>query len=165
MRIFKFGGASVKDAVAVKNMVRVLQDTGYDNTFVVVSAMGKTTNAMEAVVDAYFKDKKALGESMKFIVEFHRAIVEELFEEKDHEVYEEVGSLFDEIRGFLAWNKSPNYNFVYDQVVGYGELLSTVIISQYLNHVGLTNTWLDVRQLIKTDSNYRDVPLRNHPVE
>ena len=157
MRIFKFGGASVKDAAAVKNMVRVLQDTGYENTFVVVSAMGKTTNAMEAVVNAYFKDKKALGDAIKYVVEFHRDIVEELFEDKDHEVYEEVGSLFDEIRGFLAWNKSPNYNFVYDQVVGYGELLSTVIISQFLNEAGIENTWLDVRRLIKTDSNYRDV--------
>ena len=157
MRIFKFGGASVKDAGAVENLVRVLQDTGYKNTFVVISAMGKTTNAMEAVVDAYFSDKKAVKPAIKAVIDFHQNILTELFEEKTHPIYEEVDSLFDEIRGFLAWNKSPNYNFVYDQVVGYGELLSTTIISHYLNKSGIDNTWLDVRQLIKTDSNYRDV--------
>lgn len=157
MRIFKFGGASVKDAGAVKNLVSVLKDTGSDNTFVVISAMGKTTNAMEAVVDAYFSDKKTVRTAIEFVFDFHQAIIKELFEDQGHPVYDEVNALFEEIQGFLAWNKSPNYNFVYDQVVGYGELLSTTIISQYLNSEGISNTWLDVRQLIKTDSNYRDV--------
>ncbi|MGI9547228.1 MAG: aspartate kinase [Flavobacteriaceae bacterium] len=157
MRIFKFGGASVKDAEAVRNMVRVLNETGYDNTFVVVSAMGKTTNAMEAIVNAYFNEKEQIAPGIDEVVSFHQKILEELFEDKNHGVYKRVLSLIDEVKGFLAWNKSPNYNFVYDQVVCYGELLSTLIISEYMNEVGLTNTWLDVRNLIKTDSNYRDV--------
>ena len=132
MRVYKFGGASVKDATAVKNVVRVLQETGYDNTLVVISAMGKTTNAMEAVVDAYFQDKSSIKKATDVVVDFHHEILEELFEDASHPVYEQVNELFDEVKGFLAWNKSPHYNFVYDQVVCYGELLSTLIISHYL---------------------------------
>ncbi len=157
MRIFKFGGASVKDAGAVENLVRVLKDTGHSDTFVVVSAMGKTTNAMEAIVDAYFEDKSKVPAAIREVEKFHMDIMESLFENKEHPVYSEVSVLFDEIRGFLAWNKSPHYNFVYDQVVGYGELLSTTIISSYLNQQKIDNSLIDVRGLIKTDSNYRDV--------
>ena len=157
MRIYKFGGASVKDANAVKNLLRVLQDTGYDQTFVVVSAMGKTTNAMEAIVDAYFNEKNEVASAIAEVEKFHANIISQLFEDPSHAVYAKVSTLFDEVRGFLAWNKSPHYNFVYDQVVCYGELLSTVIISEYLNSASLENSWIDVRNLIKTDSNYRDV--------
>ena len=157
MRIYKFGGASVKDAEAVRNLERVLALTGVDDTFVVISAMGKTTNAMEEIVDSYFDNKRGMVEAIAEVHEFHLKIVEDLFQDKDHAVFKSVAALLDELRGFLAWNKSPNYNFVYDQVVCYGELLSTVIISAYLNKAGIENSWLDVRNLIKTDSNYRDV--------
>ena len=157
MRVYKFGGASVKDAQGVVNVLRVLRDTGHKNTFVVVSAMGKTTNAMEAIVDAYFNKKEDLQPAISKVITFHQRILEELFQEPGHPVYGEVKSLYDEVQGFLAWNKSPNYNFVYDQVVCYGELLSTTIISHYLSQQGLDNTLLDVRNIIKTDSNYRDV--------
>lgn len=157
MRIFKFGGASVKDAEGVRNLVRVLEETGTDRTFLIVSAMGKTTNAMEAVVDAYFNDKPSVPEALEAVEAFHFGILRELFPPEGHPIYERVRSLFEEVRGFLAWNKSPKYNFVYDQVVGYGELLSTVIVSAYLNDTGIRNTWLDIRNYIKTDSNYRDV--------
>ena len=157
MRIYKFGGASVKDAQGVQNLVRVLEETGVEKTFLVVSAMGKTTNAMEAVVDAYFKDKPGVPAAMEAMQSFHMEVLKELFPAEGHPVYERVRSLFEEVRGFLAWNKSPKYNFVYDQVVGYGELLSTVIVSAYLHESGIPNTWLDIRDYIKTDSNYRDV--------
>ncbi|MEJ2584830.1 MAG: aspartate kinase [Robiginitalea sp.] len=157
MRIFKFGGASVKDAEGVRNLVRVLEETGTEKTFLIVSAMGKTTNAMEAVVNAYFNDKPSVSIALEAVQDFHFGILRELFPAEGHPVYDSVRSLFEEVRGFLAWNKSPKYNFVYDQVVGYGELLSTVIISAYLNHSGIGNTWLDIRNYIKTDSNYRDV--------
>ena len=157
MRIFKFGGASVKDAEGVRNLVRVLEETGTEKTFLIVSAMGKTTNAMEAVVDAYFTDKPSVSAALEAVQIYHFGILRELFPAEGHPVYERVRSLFEEVRGFLAWNKSPKYNFVYDQVVGYGELLSTVIVSAYLNDSGISNTWLDIRNYIKTDSNYRDV--------
>ncbi|MDG1571204.1 aspartate kinase [Robiginitalea sp. M366] len=156
MRVFKFGGASVKDAEGVRNVLQVLRETGTEQTFLVVSAMGKTTNAMEAVVRAYFEDKEALSGALAQVEEFHTRILGDLFPAATHPVYTRVRDLFAEVRGFLAWNKSPKYSFVYDQVVGYGELLSTAIVSAYLKAEGLSNTWLDIREYIKTDANYRD---------
>lgn len=156
MKVYKFGGASVKDAAGVKNVVKVLQEQGHEKTLVVISAMGKTTNAMEKVVEAYFKDRDSVPAFMEEVVQFHRQIVGELFADAAHPVHPRLEVLFEEVRGFLAWNKSPKYAFVYDQVVGYGELLSTTIVSSYLNLVGIHNQWLDVRNLIKTDSDHRD---------
>jgi aspartate kinase len=156
MKIFKFGGASVKDAEGIQNLVKVLRHTGYDNTLLVVSAMGKTTNAMEDVVNAYFKDKVGLSAALQEVMNYHNAILSDLFSNDKHPIFQKVSLLFDEVKGFLAWNKSPNYNFVYDQVVCYGELLSTTILSEYLNGIGIKNEWIDVRNLIKTDTGYRD---------
>ncbi|MBD0779549.1 aspartate kinase [Maribacter sp. ANRC-HE7] len=156
MRIFKFGGASVKDAAGVQNLVKVLKEVGHENTLLVVSAMGKSTNAMEKVVNFYFEDKNVLNSAVQEVVEYHNAIMLDLFNSDKHPIFDRVKVLFDEVRGFLAWNKSPNYNFVYDQVVGYGELVSTTILSAYLNDEGIKNSWLDVRDFIKTDNNYRD---------
>ena len=156
MRIFKFGGASVKDANGVNNLVKVLNEVGHENTLIVVSAMGKTTNAMEKVVNSYFEDKASLSAAIHEVIKYHDDIMIELFQNNKKPVFELVKTLFDEVQGFLAWNKSPNYSFVYDQVVGYGELVSTTIISSYLNEVGIKNSWLDVRDFIKTDRSYRD---------
>ena len=156
MRIFKFGGASVKDAEGVRNVVSVLEKVGLENTLLVVSAMGKTTNAMEAVVDAYFENEAELDDKIQFVADYHKAIINQLFEAKNHGIHHRLNTLIEEFRGFLLWNKSPKYAFVYDQVVGYGELISTSILSAYLEEVGIENTWLDVRELIKTDSDYRD---------
>ncbi|WP_405251281.1 aspartate kinase [Dokdonia sp. Asnod3-C12] len=155
MQVFKFGGASVKDADGVKNVATVLQTMGGGEKLVIVSAMGKMTNAMEAIVTAYFDDKSSLPEHIEHTVAYHREITNHLFEKGD-EVLEKIKELFAELKGFLAWNKSPKYDFVYDQIVCYGELISTTIISAYLNKQGLANTWLDARRLIKTDSSYRD---------
>ena len=157
MRIFKFGGASVKDADGVKNLVKVLEVTGHENTLLVVSAMGKTTNAMEAVVDSYFGKEGDFATAFNETIDFHNNILEGLFENPSDPVFTKVNTLFEEVRGFLAWNKSPKYNFVYDQVVGYGELVSTTIVGAYLKKVGMENNWLDVRDFIKTDNSYRDV--------
>lgn len=159
MRVFKFGGASVKDADGVKNVVNVLNQMGHKDTLVVISAMGKTTNAMEKVVEAYFKDKDAVVGILQEVMDYHDGILGDLFENPSHPVYARVKLLFEEVKGFLTWNKSPKYAFVYDQVVGYGELVSTTIVSEYLNEVGLSNAWLDVRTLIKTDNNYRDAQI------
>ena len=156
MRIFKFGGASVKDGEGVRNLVKVLGEVGHENTLLVISAMGKTTNSMEAVVNAYFEDKQGLPGAIQEVITYHNKILNDLFENPGHPIYGKIKVLFDEVQGFLAWNKSPKYNFVYDQVVGYGELVSTAIVSEYLNEAGVINTLLDVRNLIKTDSSYRD---------
>ena len=156
MQIFKFGGASVKDADGVKNLAHVLSKVGYNNTLIVVSAMGKTTNAMETVIANYFDAKHQLQSSLQEVKKFHNNILLDLFENEKHLVFKTVDKLFQEIVLFFDHNKSPNYNFVYDQVIGFGELISTTIISHYLNEIGITNTWLDVRTFIKTDDYYRN---------
>ena len=155
MRVFKFGGASVKDALGVKNLVSVLEQVGHENTLIVISAMGKTTNAMEVVIGNYFNNQAELQSALQEVVKYHNQIIFDLFENEMHPVFNTVKALFDELKAFLKTNKSPDYNFVYDQVIGYGELVSTTIISAYLNEVGYKNNWIDVRQLIKTDDYYR----------
>ncbi|MFM1878014.1 MAG: hypothetical protein RLZZ241_880 [Bacteroidota bacterium] len=156
MRVFKFGGASVKDAAGVRNVVEVLRQTGTEKTFLVISAMGKTTNAMEEVVKAYFDDRSSVSDALQIVIDYHESILSELFPVPGHSVYAQVLGLFEEVRGFLAWNKSPKKSFVYDQIVGYGELLSTTILSAFLTDNGIKNTWIDIRNFIKTDAAYRD---------
>lgn len=155
MRVFKFGGASVKDALGVKNLVSVLEQVGHENTLIVISAMGKTTNAMEVVIGNYFNNQAELQSALQEVIKYHNQIIFDLFENEMHPVFNTVKALFEELKAFLKTNKSPDYNFVYDQVIGYGELVSTTIISAYLNEVGYKNNWIDVRQLIKTDDYYR----------
>lgn len=155
MRVYKFGGASVKDADGVKNLAKVLQTTGYDNTLVVVSAMGKTTNKMELVIKNYFENKDELQSAIHEVIKCHNDILVDLFDNNRLQVFTVVKALFDELNTFFKSNKSPDYNYVYDQVIGYGELISTTIISHYLNEIGLKNNWVDVREFIKTDNYYR----------
>ena len=155
MQVFKFGGASVKDASGVKNLAKVLQKVGHEKTLIVVSAMGKTTNALEVVINNYFNNKKELQSSLQEVKKYHNAILLDLFENEQHPIFKTLSILFDELNAFLKSNKSPDYNFVYDQVIGYGELVSTRIISGYLNETGFQNDWLDVREFIKTDNYYR----------
>ncbi|MBT8272726.1 MAG: aspartate kinase, partial [Bacteroidia bacterium] len=156
MRIFKFGGASVKDAEGIKNLVEVLNKVGYDDTLIVVSAMGKTTNALEKVLYNYFKETMALKSSVQEVKTFHNNVLIDLFKNDQHPIFKKIADLFADLDEFLSRNKSPDYNYVYDQVVGYGELISTSIISSYLNDIGLANTWIDVRDYIKTDSYHRN---------
>lgn len=155
MKVFKFGGASVKDAEGVRNVASVIQQKGDTNTLVVISAMGKTTNAMEEVIKMYFQDKDKLKVAVDFVIDSHLNIVSDLFESKSHAVYQDVQGLFNELKGFMDWNKSPDYNYVYDQIIGYGELISTTIVSAYLNEIGVSNSWRDAREVIKTDNYYR----------
>mgnify|MGYP006190356213 CR=1 FL=1 len=156
MRIFKFGGASVKDADGVKNLAHVLEQVGFENTLLVISAMGKTTNALEVVIRNYFDKSNELNASLQEVRKYHNQILMDLFDNEEHEVFYEVTSLLDDLEYFIRSNKSPNYNFVYDQVISFGELVSTTIVSFYLKEIGIKNNWLDVRNFIKTDTNYRD---------
>ncbi|WP_456422176.1 aspartate kinase [Lutibacter sp.] len=156
MKIFKFGGASVKDAEGVKNVLTVLEHEGFQNTLIIVSAMGKMTNAFEKIINAYYNKTNDLDQNIEFVRNFHLQIINELSFTKNNTIFIEVEKLFGEMIGFLIANKSKDYNFIYDQVVGFGELLSTKIISAYLNKKNIKNYWIDVRAYIKTDSNYRD---------
>jgi len=159
MRVFKFGGASVKDAEGVKNVAEVLKKVGYKDTLIIVSAMGKTTNALELVVDHYFNHPEELPNAILELKQFHLQIVEALFGSVAEPINNRVGELVLELKSFFKHNKSTNYSFVYDQVVGFGELLSTSIINAYLNHVNIQCEWLDARKCVKTDTYYRDANL------
>jgi aspartate kinase len=155
MQVFKFGGASVKDANGVKNVASVLQKIGYEKTLIVISAMGKTTNAIEVIIDNYFNNISELQSSIQDVKKYHNAILLDLFDNEQHLVFKRVSSLFDELSSFFDRNKSPDYNFVYDQTIGFGELASSIIVSEYFNHIGIKNNWFDVREYIKTDNYYR----------
>ncbi len=156
MRVFKFGGASVKDAAGIRNVYDVLQKAGYEDVLLVVSAMGKTTNALEVVIKNYFDKSAELNASVQEIKKYHNQILLDLFEDENHEVFAAVQNHFTDLEYFLAHNKSPNYNFVYDQIVSMGEIISTTILSYYMNFRGIETQWIDVRNYVKTNNNYRD---------
>lgn len=159
MRIFKFGGASVKDAAGVRNMAKVLQTTGYKDTLVIVSAMGKTTNALENIVDLHFSGSSELISGLINLEQFHQEIISDLMDDQAEPLKVKLKALVEEMKTFLSNTKSPNYSFVYDQTVSFGELISTTIIAHYLNHIGLETQWLDARTCVKTDDYYRDANL------
>ena len=144
----------MKDADSVKNVLRVLSIQGFERCLIVVSAMGKTTNALERVVEFYF-NKSDYQQEIAKIKEEHIQIAKGLFDE-NHYVFSEIKLFFDDIESFLRRNKSPNYNFVYDQVVTCGEMISSKILSVYLSDNEMGNQWLDARDFIKTDTNYRE---------
>ena len=159
MRVFKFGGASVKDAAGVINILSVLKHTGFSETLIVVSAMGKTTNALEEVVKNYFDENSRYLEDLEKIKQNHYQIIAELFQHDSAQTKENIDQLFEEIIIFLSHNNSKDYSLIYDQVVSLGELVSTTIISNYITSQGIKNRWLDARKCIKTDSYYRDANL------
>jgi aspartate kinase len=156
MRVFKFGGASVKDADGIKNVFSLLQKVGYEEVLLVVSAMGKTTNALEVVIKNYFEKSNELNASIQEVKKYHNQIVLELFDDENHEVFMDINDLFADLEYFIRSNKSPNYNFVYDQIISLGEIMSTTILSHYMNYSGINTQWIDVRTYIKTDNTYRD---------
>ncbi len=159
MKVFKFGGASVRDAGGVKNVLKVLEGEGINEKLIVISAMGKTTNALEEVVKDYLQ-KGQFNDALQPVKEFHREILLGLFENKDHIAFAQVRDIFQELENFLNHNRSTNYDFVYDQVVIYGELLSTNIVSTYFSSRGIKNDLLDARNCIRTDSTYRDAQVQ-----
>ena len=156
MKVFKFGGASVKDAEGIKNVYDVLQQVGHNDVLLVISAMGKTTNALEVVIKNYIDKSAELQSSVQDVKKYHNQILLDLFDDENHDVFFAVNKIFTDLESFLKNNKSPNYNFVYDQVVSMGEMVSTTIVSHYFNYRGLQNQWIDVREFIKTDNTYRD---------
>ena len=156
MKVFKFGGASVKDAEGVKNLLVVLESVQDKDLVVVVSAMGKSTNALEKVVHNYFNEALEVIASIDEVFDYHHKLAQQLFQSGSHPIFTSIGTFFKELKHFLRTNKSTDHSFVYDQVVSYGELLSTSIISAYLNEKGYENNFLDVRECILTDGSHRD---------
>jgi len=156
MKVFKFGGASVKDADSVRNVAAVLKRFPDATIMVVISAMGKITNALEKLVDAFYYKNGNQYVVLEEIKKYHFDIIKILFPTASHSVYANVAKTFQGIESYIGRTPSENYNKEYDQVVSQGEIISTKIVSEYLNSVGIKNTWLDARDIIKTDYHFRE---------
>lgn len=155
MLVFKFGGASVKDAEAVRNVGNILRTYSDRSVLVVISAMGKTTNNMERLVDSYFNQDGKSHDIFEEVKSFHENITNELIGETDDQFYE-VDNLFVELECMLDTPPEvANYDFYYDQIVSFGELISTRIVSHYLNTRGISTRWLDARNFIMTSDDHR----------
>lgn len=154
MRVFKFGGASVKDAAGVKNLASIV-GKAEGELVVVVSAMGKITNALEELIHLYVNRDDKKWEQLSAIKNYHTQIMEALFESSDP-VFSEIDAMFFRIEDRLHRLPSLNFNFEYDQFIGYGELLSTKIVSAYLAKAGIKNKWVDIRFSLKTDDKWRE---------
>ena len=154
MKVFKFGGASVKNSESIRNIVEIIRSYGSNELIIVVSAMDKTTNALENVLELYLKNNQEYLQKIDQIFRFHDKICRDLFP-KSHNVFTGLKNIITKLVSFLKNNKSPNYSFVYDQTVSYGELISTFIINSYFIEEKLKTNFIDARNCIKTDSNYR----------
>lgn len=155
MLVFKFGGASVKDAEGIINLGKVVGLFKHEQLLIVVSAMGKTTNALEKLTKAYVTGDSSLYEVYEEIKSYHYEIMSRLFTPNDP-VFDEVNNTFVEIDWMLEDEPHDDYDFIYDQIVSIGELVSTRIVNAYLNKTGLTSRWLDVRSYVHTDNTYRE---------
>jgi aspartate kinase len=158
IHVFKFGGASVKDAKAVLNVVELIQKHDQSNLVVVVSAMGKTTNKLEDIFNSFInKDKEAYLKSTKELKTFHTNIIQDLFEgDSLEQINEIINALFHKISSFYEHHENENQSYLYDQLIPYGEMLSSKIIQHCLEKSGVKSSWLDARKCIKTDSNYQN---------
>ncbi|MDD3080477.1 MAG: aspartate kinase [Paludibacter sp.] len=155
MKVYKFGGASVRSAEGIHNIVRIVS-TVDTQLFIVISAMGKTTNAMEVVLDNFMKaDRGAALTKLSEVESYHQEIIKELFEYPQNG-FDAIQPLFDELRELVATGVGDDYDRWYDRLVSYGEIISTTIVSVFLNESGIKNTWLDMRHLLVTDSNFRE---------
>lgn len=152
MRVFKFGGASVKNAPAVVNTASIINAHKDEPLLVVVSAMGKTTNALEVIVQSIL-NKQDYQHELQQIKDYHRSITDTLFD-ANHAIHKEIISVLDSINNLS--NKPFSDDQLYDQVVSLGEIVSTLIVAAYVNHRGNGCTWLDAREFIRTDANYRE---------
>jgi aspartate kinase len=157
MQVYKFGGASVKDAAAVRNVASILKDNNFNEKVVVISAMGKTTNELENVVNLYYASKSEWEVALQDIFDKHLAIINDLYEGIDSQkAIADLKAIIDNAAAFLKGNQSRNYNYIYDQIVSIGEFISTTIVSGYANSIGLANTLLDVKQVLFTDNAYTE---------
>lgn len=156
IEIYKFGGASVKDAAGIRNVAGIAHLNPHSQLLIVVSAMGKTTDALESLAKAYFTRDEQVTEILDTIRSYHESVAMELFEDKNHPVFDDIANTFVEIEWILEDEPYDNYDYLYDQIVSVGELVSSKILSHYLNFSGTVNKWVDARNYIQTDNTYRE---------
>src|SRR6185295_18805273 len=152
MKVFKFGGASLKNAAAIKNVASIIKAHSNDQLLVVVSAMGKTTDALEIII-AHSHAGQNFDSELARIKEYHLQIIHDLFNEP-RKVIDSVNAQFDELSKRTTFKSE--YDFAYDQVIAFGEIISSVILHQYLLQEGLPSEWIDSRKFIRTDSTFRE---------
>jgi aspartate kinase len=154
MKVFKFGGASVKDGSGISNMVDIVARES-DNLVLVISAFGKTTNALEKVLKAWISGDDPWEEQVDRIYDYHKSVIDDLLTDKT-EITGQVGNSFATLKEYLAAEKKGGYDFEYDQIVSYGEIWSTMIVAAYLSTVIPGCAWIDIRGNLLTDDRYRD---------
>ena len=157
MKVFKFGGASVKDAGAIRNVLEILRMFGNEQLLVVISAMGKTTNALEETVNALWeRNHERFLELVSEREVFHNQIADSLFADKNSLIFQELTLLFTNLRERYEQKLADNYNYEYDQIVSLGEVISTKIVTAFLQENGLNANWLDARKVVRTNRTYRE---------
>ena len=153
--VFKFGGASIRDVDGIRDVAKILEQYAADDLAVVISASGKTTNHLEEVMEAYFNNTGELDSKLNLVKNHHKALMDGLFQPNDP-VYKDVEDIYHEIDWIYDDRNSTDYDFLYDQLVSLGELLSTRIVAAYLNSIGVQTHWADARKLVITDDTYRE---------
>lgn len=156
IKVFKFGGASVNSADAVRNVGKILQQYSSEKVLIVLSAMSKTTNALEHLTDSYFNQMNSTFGLFNELKSFHLEIVKELFLNEQHPVFDELNQVFEDLASAIAEQPNDDFNYEYDRIVSYGELISTKIIHHYLLENGFSIAWADARDMIETNDNYRN---------
>lgn len=156
MKVFKFGGASVKDAPAIKNLANIVKHYPAGPLLIVVSAMGKTTNALEEILLAAYRGE-AYAVILQKLMQYHQSIIQELFPSANKATADSIHALFEVIPNLLNTAlTNDNFYSLYDRIISLGELASSRIVSDYLNATGLRCQWMDARALIRTDSTFRE---------
>ncbi len=156
LKVFKFGGASVKDADSVRNIGTIVQKYNTKPLAIVISAMGKTTNALEKIVNAWYENDERLHTYIEEVIQYHQNIAHELFPDSNHIVHYKTDLLFGELEGYVNTPCELMYDFDYDQIVSLGEMLSTTIVSEYLKELNLNCQLFDAREFIRTDDTWRE---------
>ena len=156
MQVYKFGGASVKSAENIKNVVSIVEKYKDSSLLIVVSAIGKTTDKLVKITESYIKRDGACFDLLESLKQEHFNILNELFPDHNHPVYNDIANTFVEIEWILEEDPQDEYDYLYDQIVSVGELLATKIVAAYSSFQGLPTQWVDARDYILTDNNYRE---------
>ena len=157
MKVFKFGGASVKDASAIRNVLKIMSLFPDEEILVVLSAIGKTTNKLEEIHQAYHSmDKLTFLKSIAELEKFHIDLLNELIKTNSNPIYNKIEVVFDHLKAKFNLPHSQNFSFEYDQIVSLGEVLSSYILSAYLSKNNFSAMWIDARELIQTDNNFQE---------
>lgn len=160
MKVFKFGGASVQNAERIQNIATIIQSFVDEKLVIVISAIGKTTNALEEIAFCFFKNQQTEALHLfQNIKEQHNNIAITLLKTNTHKVFNQLQHLYTEIEWLLHAKPTQSFDYYYDQIVCIGELLSTTIVSHYLEDRNIQNTWMDVRDVFRTDNTFREAVL------